>query len=311
MSNEREQVDRSAHSDSAIEQISPDKKKGVWWGVFPTTVDLLAILGIFFLAQLISLAVTYMFGYSYDRSALESSDVLVREAAESLAGQFSMVNYSITMAITIIGALILRMVRGCKAPIAKFSILGFNPTILLWGMVLLLSIAVVFDPLMTYLPTPPEIYGRGWYMILTLMVIAPITEEFLCRGIILESVRAKSGIWAACSISAIFFAVLHLHLTAAVNALIIGLMLSYIYVRTSSLFAPILLHSFNNALAYILVWLGFENITLWEMVSNKIVYFSIYAIAVLVLIISSVKIIHQLTRIRKAQRVISTDRINL
>ncbi len=292
------------------EQTSSEKR-GVWGGKFPTTVDLLAILGIFFVSQLISLAITHIMGYGFERSALNSDDSILRMAAESQAGLFSLVSYSLTMALTIIGALVLRTVRGSKAPIAKFSVMGFNPTVLLWGMVLLLSIAITFDPLMGYLPAVPLMYGRGWAMILTLIVIAPITEEFLCRGIILESVRSKSGVWAACCISAIFFAVLHMHLTAAINALIIGLMLSYLYIRTGSLFAPIILHAFNNALAYILVWLGFENITLWEIIPNRVIYFSVYATAVAVLIISSIKIFRQLTRIRKVQRVVSEGEIKL
>ncbi|MFI3302130.1 MAG: CPBP family intramembrane glutamic endopeptidase [Rikenellaceae bacterium] len=307
MSNKQEQsLPSGANQDSSAPQ-----QKGVWWGLFPTTVDLLAILGIFFVSQLISLALTYGFGYGFDRTALSSTDEALRTAAENQAGVFSMISYSFTMAFTIVGTLVLRRVRKCTASIAKFSILGFNPSVLLWGMMLLLSIAVVFDPLMSYLPAVPKMYGRGWEMLLTLIVIAPIAEEFLCRGIILESVRAKSGVWAACSISAIFFAVLHMHLTAAVNALVIGLVLSYLYIRTGSLFAPILLHAFNNALAYILMWLGFENITLWKVVNNKVVYFSIYAVAVFVLLVSSVKIARQLTRIRKAQKVISTEGIKL
>ncbi len=307
MSNRKEQELRKG----ASEATSPSSQKGVWWGVFPTTVDLLAILGIFFVSQIVSLILTRMLGYSYDTSMLSSDDVAVRFAAESAVGTFNMVYYLFVMMFTILGALVLRRVRGCKAPIAKFSILGFNPSVLLWGMLMLLSIAVVFDPLMGYLPEVPKMYGRGWETLLTLVVIAPITEEFLCRGIILESVRAKSGVWAACMISAIFFAVMHQHITSSVNALIIGLMLSYLYIRTGSLFAPILLHAFNNALAYILMWLGFENVTLWGMISNRVVYFSIYAVAVFVLVVSSVKIVRQLTRIRKAQKVISTQGIKL
>ncbi len=301
MSNETPQVE------APLEQSTPqqdEKKRGFWGGVFPTTVDLLAILGIFLVAQLISLAATYMLGYSYDRLALSSADELTRQIAQTQAGRFSLVNYSITMLITIGGALLIRMFRGSesKAPIARFSMRGFNPTVLLWGMLLLLSISVIFDPLMRFMPTPPELYGRGWAMILTLIVLAPIFEELLCRGIILESVMAKSGVWAACTISSIFFAVMHLHPTAAVNALIIGLMLSYIYIRTSSLFAPIILHAFNNALAYMLVWLGFENVTLWEIVAeNKMLYMVIYISAAGILIMSLIKIISSLTRMKKEQ----------
>ncbi|MFI3281973.1 MAG: CPBP family intramembrane glutamic endopeptidase [Rikenellaceae bacterium] len=298
-------------SNETTQPIAEKKRVGVWGGVFPTTVDLLAILGVFLVSQLLSLAVTYALGFSFDRTAIASADEAIRIEAQFQAGMFSLVNYSITMAVTIIGALLIRGFRGGKAPLAKFSILGFNPSVLLWGMLLLVSIAVIFDPLMRFLPSPPQLYGRGWGMVLALIVVAPITEEFLCRGIILESVRAKSGVWAACSVSAIFFAVLHFHPTAAVNALVIGLLLSYLYIRTGSLFAPIILHSFNNALAYMLVWMGYEDLTLWDMTSgNTTTYFIIYGAAALMLIISLIKIIRQLTRIRKAQEMPKEQQTN-
>lgn len=302
MDNSGDQKERVELTEQSSSTTSERIKLGLWGGVFPTTVDLLAILGVFLVAQLISLAMTYSLGYSFDRVGLNSAESAVRQVAQSQAGLFSLVSYIITMTITIVGALLLRKVRGCKAPIAKFSVLGFNPSVLLWGMLLLISISIIFDPLMRFLPSTPELYGRGWAMILTLIVVAPIMEEFLCRGIILESVRAKSGVWAACSVSSIFFAVLHFHPTAAVNALIVGLMLSYLYIRTGSLFAPIIMHAFNNALAYMLVWIGYENITLWEMLGgNKIIYFIIYGVAGFVLVTSLIKIIRQLSRIRKAQ----------
>ncbi len=296
------------------EESTPRREKsrlGIWGGVFPTTIDLLAILGVFLVAQLLSLIITPLLGFGFDRSALGSVDDIAKQAAQLQSGLYSLVSYSITMSITILGALAIRGVRGGKSPIAKFSILGFNPSVLLWGMLMLISIAVIFDPLMQYLPSTPELYGRGWSMILTLVVIAPITEEFLCRGIILEAVRSKSGVWAACVVSSIFFAVLHMHPTSAINALIIGLMLSYLYIRTGSLFAPIILHSFNNALAYMLVWLGYQDMTLWELTfENRVIYIVIYSAAVVMLITSLLKIIRQLTRIRKAQELPATDEEN-
>ncbi|MFI3292842.1 MAG: CPBP family intramembrane glutamic endopeptidase [Rikenellaceae bacterium] len=302
---------KDSHNNETKDSRTPKTRIGVWSGDFPTTVDLLSILGIFLVAQIISIAITYFLGYSFDRTAISSTDDIIKQMAQADAGMFSLVSYSITMTITIIGALALRFFRGGKSPIAKFSILGFNPSVLLWGMLLLISIAVIFDPLMKLLPPTPELFGRGWAMVLTLTVVAPIAEEFLCRGIILESVRAKSGVWAACTVSALFFAVLHMHPTTALNALIVGLMLSYLYIRTGSLFAPIILHSFNNALAYMLVWLGYEDVTLWEIVSgNKIIYFSIYALALVMFTASLIKIIRQLTRIKKARELPISNTIN-
>ncbi|MFR9603506.1 MAG: CPBP family intramembrane glutamic endopeptidase [Rikenellaceae bacterium] len=298
MNNEIPHVEE-ANVDPQKPQESPQPKLSfLWGGEFPSVIDLLAILGIFLLSQIAALAITYLLGFGFDWSTYESADPLVRVAAQDQAGKFSLVSYCATMSLTIVGALILRRLRGGKAPIAKFSAVGFNPSILLWGIILLLSISVVMDPLMRYLPSPPPIYGRGWSMVLTLVVIAPFAEEFLCRGLVLEAVRAKRGAWVACIVSALFFGVLHMHPTVAINAVIIGIVLGYIYIRTNSLFAPIMLHAFNNALAFLLVWLGYENLTLWEMVGNKTIYAIIYGVGLVMLIGSFIQIIRQLSLLR-------------
>ncbi len=285
------------------EQTTPSqlegRKSGIWGGEYPTIVDLLAILGIFLIAQIISLTVTHMLGYGFSREALASGDVLVREAAQYEAGMYSLVSYLITISITIFAALLLRWIRGGKAPVAKFSYRGFNPSVLLWSIVMLICVAIIFDPLMRLLPSPPELVGRGWAMVVTLIVVAPVFEELLCRGIILESIRAKWGVWAACLLSSVMFAVMHFHPSASINALVVGIILSYIYVRSDSLFAPIILHAFNNALAYMLIWLGFENITLRDIITNRDIYTAVYIAAAVILIFSLVKIIRQLSRIRR------------
>ena len=100
------------------------------------------------------------------------------------------------------------------------------------------------------------VYGRGFWAIITLVVMAPLLEEFLCRGIILESVRAKYGVVAALFLSSAFFAVLHGHPALAVNAFVMGLILGFIYIETNSIFSVVLLHAMNNGAAFLLIMVG-------------------------------------------------------
>ena len=81
-------------------------------------------------------------------------------------------------------------------------------------------------------------------------IIAPIAEEVIFRGIILNSVnKIVSKNTALIIVSLIFFAV---HLTdnpsIAVNSIIFGL----VFLITGNIFASILTHSLNNTLVYIL-----------------------------------------------------------
>ncbi|MFI3277800.1 MAG: CPBP family intramembrane glutamic endopeptidase [Rikenellaceae bacterium] len=284
---------------SSSQSQTPTTEGWFWQGLFPTIIDLLAILGIFFVAQIIGVIAANAMGYGYDNAELYSASEAVVSQAQRSVGSFSLVSYTITILLTIVATLVLRRLRGGRGRVVRFSWLGFNPSILLWGMLLLIVVSVIFEPLIAYLPTPPEVMGRGWAMILTVVVVAPLFEEFLCRGVILESVRAKSGVWRACIISSIFFGVLHLHPASVVNAIIVGLLLSYLCVRTNSIFAPIILHAFNNALAYMFLWLGVSDVTLRSLLSNDYLYWTVYGVALLLFIFSMYKVIRTLSALKK------------
>ncbi len=266
--------------------------------LYPTIIDLLAILGIFFVSYILSTYITRLCGYTFDSLALNGSDEMLRKAAQIDKGVFSLISYSMCMTVTCIATFILGKFRGNKAPIARLNLAGFNPTLLLWSMLMLFCVTIIFDPLSQLLPSVPALSGRGWAMVTLLIVVAPVFEELLCRGMILEAVRAKRGGWIAVCVSSLFFAVLHLHPTSSLNALIVGVILSYIYIRSSSLFAPIILHSFNNALAYILIWLGLSEISLRDIIPSVPIYGAVYVGALVALALSLFKIIREL-RVKK------------
>ncbi len=261
---------------------------------YPTAVDLLAIIGVFFVAHIVATFVTRFCGYTFDPTALNNNIDTIRESAQIEAGKFSLISYTISMSITCIAAFILGKVRGNKAPVARFSLAGFNPTLLLWSMLMLICVAIVIDPLTHLLPSAPVVHGRGWAMVVLLVIVAPIFEELLCRGMILEAVRAKSRGWIAVCVSSLFFAVMHLHPTSSLNALIVGAILAYIYIRSSSLFAPIILHSFNNALAYMLIWGGVAELSLSDIIHSSTIYYTLYGCAVVALAVSLFNIIREL-----------------
>lgn len=84
---------------------------------------------------------------------------------------------------------------------------------------------------------------------LALVVVAPITEEILCRGIFLRGMLNRLPPWTAIVLSAAFFAVMHLNPWQAVSAFVIGLVLGWIYLRTRSLALCMFVHALNNAVA--------------------------------------------------------------
>ena len=86
-------------------------------------------------------------------------------------------------------------------------------------------------------------------------ILAPLAEEVVFRGAILRTllgIMSKKNHWVAIMISAAIFGIVHANLAQFINALLMGLILGWMYYRTKSLVPGILLHWVNNTMAYVL-----------------------------------------------------------
>lgn len=95
-----------------------------------------------------------------------------------------------------------------------------------------------------------------WHIITTFIsmcIIAPLTEEFLFRGIIFDKIRERWTIFAGLVVSSFIFGLLHFDIF---GAFFFGIVLCIIYLKTKSLFLPIGIHFLNNftVLLLILIW---------------------------------------------------------
>ncbi len=104
-------------------------------------------------------------------------------------------------------------------------------------------------------------HGAGLLLLALLVtaVAAPICEEVFFRGMVYRFLRARAPLWAAAPLSALLFALAHVSpvSTPAVLPvfLFMGIALALIYEWTGSLANSILLHSLNNAVLTMLVFL--------------------------------------------------------
>jgi membrane protease YdiL (CAAX protease family) len=97
----------------------------------------------------------------------------------------------------------------------------------------------------------------GWAQALSaiaaLVVVAPLCEEFLFRGLILRGLRAYHGTVTAVGASALLFAFSHYRLPAVIlPALAAGLVLGAVAVRTGSIWPPVAVHAAVNAMPLLL-----------------------------------------------------------
>ena len=95
--------------------------------------------------------------------------------------------------------------------------------------------------------------GNFWLNLLSVAILAPILEEWLCRGLVLRGlVRNGKSPVLAIVVSAAFFAIIHGNMWQAIPAFIIGVLFGYVYYSTGSLKLTILMHFTNNFLSLLM-----------------------------------------------------------
>ena len=113
-----------------------------------------------------------------------------------------------------------------------------------------------------------------WLNLVTMCIMAPVLEEWLCRGVILRGLlnyRHRTAIPGgerergmspalAIVISAIFFAAIHGNVWQGVSAFAAGALLGYVYYRTGSLKLTMLMHCANNTMSVLAGKFGDESV---------------------------------------------------
>ncbi len=98
-------------------------------------------------------------------------------------------------------------------------------------------------------------YVPVWVMFVMIVIVAPIAEELLFRGLILFPGNRLDTTWTRTIISAILFGVIHgpTHITTAYTYIGMGLIFSYAAKKTKTIEAAIVYHFLNNLLGFIAI----------------------------------------------------------
>jgi len=126
-------------------------------------------------------------------------------------------------------------------------------------------------------------------MVFMLVIIAPLFEEFLVRGIMYDALK-QYGTGIAILISSLLFGLMHGSLYMLFYTTAYGLALGYIRYATGSLFTVTILHMIVNSISAFTLLLGTMQVITNE--ENRLINttYMIYMIAVLVMIIVGVAV---------------------
>lgn len=166
-------------------------------------------------------------------------------------------------------------VYGPVRPSARIALLavavGIGGTILTYLLNAL--VALVFRP---EAPVEQQVLqdamagGRAIVLaVLVAVVMAPIAEELLFRGLLFQALRRRIGLWPGALLSSAVFTLIHVEIVtsqpfALVGLFSLGVFLAWAFHRTGSLLVPVLGHAVFNAsslgLAFAVEQLGLDEV---------------------------------------------------
>ncbi|MDM8158966.1 type II CAAX endopeptidase family protein [Labilibaculum sp. K2S] len=210
---------------------------------YPTIKQGWGILGLF-------LAITFAYFIPLTMISLFGIDIQ--------HGPFFVLNYAVPVIILIF--ITGRWWKKNPRNTEVFKLRSFPSALLPVVVVMTLAIVIIDSEIGSWLPMPdilmemfkemlqPNIWG-----FLTVVVAAPILEELLMRGIVLDGLLRNYSPWKAIIWSSVFFGVIHLNPWQFITAMIAGIAIGYLYWKTKSLFLCMLIHALNNGIAFYLM----------------------------------------------------------
>lgn len=260
---------------------------------YPSWGDLLTLLGVFIVATVLGSLLTGV----------------LQKIGSASVGFGAFLGYVIQFSLVIIFGLFQRKIRSPKETrLLKFGLAKLDFVIILWGTIMVLATGVVIEPLLnlfpeTYLDRLGNIMAAGGWMMFTSIVIAPIMEEILFRGILQDALMRKYGVFVGILIASAVFGIVHIIPQQVVNAFMIGIVLGYIYYRTGALLPVILIHCINNAISYFTWMLNGETLlSTREQMGNDTLYFTVYGIACVLFVIGFVSIAIRISKEEKRRQ---------
>jgi membrane protease YdiL (CAAX protease family) len=129
-----------------------------------------------------------------------------------------------------------------------------------WGVLAWIGSSVVLilvAALLTALGQPPPVGPAEQaiamldplLVVVSIVIVAPLVEELFFRGIVFNAWRREAGRLPAYVGSAALFAAIHLSLVSLLPIFLLGLALAWVYERTGSLLAAIVMHATVNGIS--------------------------------------------------------------
>jgi len=135
-----------------------------------------------------------------------------------------------------------------------FVLAGISIYVVIVFLNALILITGIFDTSFSQIQTAFASFRDGNFVLafVALVIAAPIIEEMLCRGLVMNEMRGMNVV-AIIFIQALLFGINHFNLVQMISTILFGALLGFIYVWTNSIWSAIIIHSSYNSVAFFLM----------------------------------------------------------
>ncbi|MFO8235950.1 MAG: type II CAAX endopeptidase family protein [Bacteroidales bacterium] len=165
-------------------------------------------------------------------------------------------------------------------------------------VILSVLLIIAIDPLTELIPVSDyfrdildRMYSETIPAFLTAVIVAPVMEELIFRGIMLEGLLKNYNPLKAIILTNLLFGVAHLNPWQFAGAFLMGLFISWVYWRTRSIQLAIVIHFINNLVSYTAILITSKSpadISIKTFLENEAVYYSLALVSLVIVIITVV-----------------------
>ena len=95
-----------------------------------------------------------------------------------------------------------------------------------------------------------------WTMLLSIGIFGPFVEEFVFRGVLLQSFQRTGRIIGSIVLSAVMFGMMHMNFNQFGYGAVMGVMFALLFEATGSVLAPFIAHAFFNSIEVVMMYMS-------------------------------------------------------
>ncbi len=97
-----------------------------------------------------------------------------------------------------------------------------------------------------------------WTMILSIGIFGPFVEEFVFRGVLLQSYQRTGRIIGSIVLSSVLFGMMHMNFNQFGYGAVMGAMFALLFEATGSVLTPFIAHAFFNSIEVVMLYSSYD-----------------------------------------------------